>query len=327
MSAWLLAGLALVAVVALIVAWRMRRAALLWRQLAAEAELAMHQAQEVLEQSRVNSALGEALVAVAGRLPASTATDPAGAGETVALDAARRTLAQHALRVREYDDAVQYCLQPVELIPGADEADLEHLMKFVSDARRRLFEARAQLMQGDALQHLPELIPAPTPAPVAAPDPLEALAGLAAATHGGTDIATLLEDLATLTRARRGDQATLSLLAADLPPVLAPVWLGTALLRLLDLVAGVADGEGEIVLRAQARDDHGVDIEAHGQASHSRPAETFSEFESALEDMRHRLDERGVVLEAVSLDPRSRGFVLHLPTASSTALPASPTDA
>jgi signal transduction histidine kinase len=48
-------------------------------------------------------------------------------------------------RVRRFDAAVQYCLQPVELIFGADKATLDQLIGHVEGARRKLFEARAVL--------------------------------------------------------------------------------------------------------------------------------------------------------------------------------------
>src|SRR3954469_23210799 len=47
--------------------------------------------------------------------------------------------------VRQYDAAVQYCLQPVDLIFGADKEALDKLVKYVEEARRKLFDARAAL--------------------------------------------------------------------------------------------------------------------------------------------------------------------------------------
>jgi hypothetical protein len=47
--------------------------------------------------------------------------------------------------VRKYDAAVQYCLQPVEMIFGADKAGLDQLVKHVEEARRQLFNARRDL--------------------------------------------------------------------------------------------------------------------------------------------------------------------------------------
>ncbi|MEP6881770.1 MAG: ATP-binding protein [Dokdonella sp.] len=47
--------------------------------------------------------------------------------------------------VKNYDAAVQYCLQPVEMIFGADKAGLDQLVKHVEEARRQLFNARREL--------------------------------------------------------------------------------------------------------------------------------------------------------------------------------------
>ena len=52
-------------------------------------------------------------------------------------------LTEYRERVREFDAAVQYCLQPVELIFGADKATLDRLVSHVEGARRKLFEARS----------------------------------------------------------------------------------------------------------------------------------------------------------------------------------------
>ncbi|MCK9537626.1 hypothetical protein [Dokdonella sp.] len=48
--------------------------------------------------------------------------------------------------VQRFDAAVQYCLQPVELIFGADKKGLDELVSHVEGARRALFEARTALL-------------------------------------------------------------------------------------------------------------------------------------------------------------------------------------
>lgn len=53
--------------------------------------------------------------------------------------------------VKAYDAAVQYCLQPVEMIFGADKAGLDQLVKHVEEARRRLFIARSNLEKSAGL--------------------------------------------------------------------------------------------------------------------------------------------------------------------------------
>ena len=60
--------------------------------------------------------------------------------------------------VKQYDAAVQMCLQPVDLIFGADKAALDKLVKYVEDARRKLFEARAALESSSLLKDAKELL-------------------------------------------------------------------------------------------------------------------------------------------------------------------------
>ena len=60
--------------------------------------------------------------------------------------------------VKQYDAAVQYCLQPVDLIFGADKSSLDKLVKHVEDARRKLFEARASLEKSPLLKDAKELL-------------------------------------------------------------------------------------------------------------------------------------------------------------------------
>ncbi|RYD14134.1 MAG: hypothetical protein EOP90_15100 [Lysobacteraceae bacterium] len=83
----------------------------------------------------------ESMVAVADRLDA-----PLGSARAH-LEAVNAQLADYRQRVRQFDAAVQYCLQPVEMIFGADKATLDQLVSHVEGARRKLFEARAALQK------------------------------------------------------------------------------------------------------------------------------------------------------------------------------------
>ena len=60
--------------------------------------------------------------------------------------------------VQQYDTAVQYCLQPVDLIFGADKSSLDKLVKHVEEARRKLFEARTNLEKSPLLKDAKELL-------------------------------------------------------------------------------------------------------------------------------------------------------------------------
>jgi two-component system NtrC family sensor kinase len=60
--------------------------------------------------------------------------------------------------VKQYDAAVQYCLQPVDLIFGADKSALDKLVKHVEEARRKLFDARSNLEKTSLLKDAKELL-------------------------------------------------------------------------------------------------------------------------------------------------------------------------
>lgn len=87
------------------------------------------------------AATHESMVAVADRLDA-----PLGSARAH-LEEVNAQLADYRQRVRQFDAAVQYCLQPVEMIFGADKATLDQLVTHVEGARRKLFEARAALQK------------------------------------------------------------------------------------------------------------------------------------------------------------------------------------
>jgi hypothetical protein len=92
-------------------------------------------------ESAANAAAHDALVAVANRLDA-----PLGSARAH-LEDVDAQIVDYRERVRQFDAAVQYCLQPVEMIFGADKATLDQLVSHVEGARRKLFEARAALQK------------------------------------------------------------------------------------------------------------------------------------------------------------------------------------
>jgi len=83
----------------------------------------------------------ETMAAVADRLDA-----PLGSVRAH-FESLNAQLDDYRRRVREFDAAVQYCLQPVEMIFGADKATMDQLVCHVEGARRKLFQARAELQK------------------------------------------------------------------------------------------------------------------------------------------------------------------------------------
>ena len=143
-------------------------AAWLARQLGAERALttqlrfAKIEAENACETLRANEAkaLGSASLAPLGRVLGATAEelDAPLASVRSQVDHAARQLGDYRTLVRKYDVAVQYCLQPVELIFGADKASMDKLVAHVEGARRALFEARTQLEKSPALDESRHLL-------------------------------------------------------------------------------------------------------------------------------------------------------------------------
>ncbi len=103
---------------------------------------------------------GAAQSATLGQLAgsvASTVESPlASARSNVAV--AAELIEDYRKLVKGYDAAVQHCLQPVEMMFGADKAGLDQLVKHVEEARRKLFIARVALEKSSALGESRQLL-------------------------------------------------------------------------------------------------------------------------------------------------------------------------
>ena len=86
------------------------------------------------------AALGQMVVGVAREINV-----PLGLAQKATSTVVGEMLTEYRSLVQRYDTAVQHCLQPVDLLFGADKASLDKLVKFVEEARRKLFEARANV--------------------------------------------------------------------------------------------------------------------------------------------------------------------------------------
>lgn len=108
-------------------------------------------------QSRAVDAAG---LAPLGKLLGATAheLDAPLASVRSQVDHASRQLVDYRTLVKRYDAAVQYCLQPVELIFGAEKAHLDKVIAHVEGARRQLFEARTHLEKSSALDESRHLL-------------------------------------------------------------------------------------------------------------------------------------------------------------------------
>jgi len=143
---WTLLLLLLVALAAIVQLWialtNQRRQTL-------SANFAVEEAQQELE--RLQAAQAQTIqvtkLAALGQLVAGVAREinaPLGLAQGN-IEVVGEMLAEYRSLVQQYDAAVQHCLQPVDLLFSADKASLDKLVKFVEEARRKLFEARANL--------------------------------------------------------------------------------------------------------------------------------------------------------------------------------------
>ena len=172
------------------------------------------------------------------------------------LEQSRRGIAGYRGLVRDYDAAVQYCLQPVELIFGADKASLDQLVQHVEGARRRLFEARGALEKsgthrGDDLLHNSAATLGPLDRVGAA---LAALADERPA-PSGLDVNAGIDAVLELFAARAVAMPAITRdyqLVPSLPE--APARLHGLLLHVLDNAIRAAGAEGSVAVATRAAD-------------------------------------------------------------------------
>ncbi|HEX3125337.1 MAG TPA: ATP-binding protein [Rhodanobacteraceae bacterium] len=143
---WTLLFLLLIALAAIVQLWialnNQRRQTL-------SANFAVEEAQQELD--RLQAAQAQTIqvtkLAALGQMIAGVAREinaPLGFAQGN-IEVVGEMLAEYRSLVQQYDAAVQHCLQPVDLLFSADKASLDKLVKFVEEARRKLFEARANL--------------------------------------------------------------------------------------------------------------------------------------------------------------------------------------
>ena len=143
---WTLLFLLLIALAAIVQLWialtNQRRQTL-------SANFAVEEAQQELD--RLQAAQAQTIqvtkLAALGQMVAGVAREvnaPLGLAQGN-IEVVGEMLTEYRELVQRYDAAVQHCLQPVDLLFSADKASLDKLVKFVEEARRKLFEARANV--------------------------------------------------------------------------------------------------------------------------------------------------------------------------------------
>lgn len=312
MVAWAVAGLVgLIALACVAWALHLRREQAYWMRRCDDIKRAMGQLQDEREQQ-------QGAVALAG------VASQAGARLRPPVHALRQqqrvigdTLQRYRGLVEAYDAAVQYCLQPVDLLPGADDDTMESLIQHVSEARRRLFAARTTLLGSATTQALTSVVD----------DGNEALAridGLASALchfapDEGTDMAVDVNDWLTsalmLTEAQLPDAVRVIRRLEVLPPLAPAPWLGSVLLRLLRAAATAAGAHGNLIARTRYLQRH-IEVHIMGHASVAS-ADTLNQSETdadaSFQALQHQLDRYGASLQMMPAEGHGHGFVLCLP--------------
>lgn len=309
MSGWIVAAIVLLVAVMLLARQRTRL-----RASGAEVEelrRMSHEAQARSDRQRTDALLGTMLVDLAPELRAPPAAPPA-TPPAIMIDALR----DYAARVREYDAAVEYCLQPAELMPGADEDDLERLIGHVANARKRLFDARKALLASDTLERLPTQI-SQALRPVEDPSLAAPLATVASAGRDGAaiDPDRLFPALAEIARARDPRSAPLETALDAVPTLPAWPWLAPFLLQLLRLGLRGCATDKPCQLHAAVTDGH-VTLHFSGARAWAPNSAEQQAINAAFEEARPQLDERGAELLVHSGETQVHGFTLTLPASA-----------
>ncbi len=204
--------------------------------------------------------------AVLGRLAADIAAGVHAPLATLGADIAGVTaqLDEYRGLVKAYDNAVQYCLQPVEMIFGADKAGLDQLVHHVEDARRKLFMARAALDKSGLLGDARRRLEAAGATLAGSADITAALARAARAQAGDAESADPGAALdAALAVAASGWNGRIEIVRdyAALPRVKAPADQLTRAFVHLAINAGEAiDGTGRLLVQARPGGSRSVEI-------------------------------------------------------------------
>jgi signal transduction histidine kinase len=326
------------------VGWALAAAAIaaavvLWRRLGAEqihaGELlyAKLDAENALDALRAKQAEREALANEAALVgPLAEATPRLCESLEIlraAVDSADADLAGYRERVARFDAAVQYCLQPVELIFGADKATLDQLVAHVEGARRKLFEARSALERhplhrnsADALAggrvHLRALI-----------DYARGLDAFSAPGDGPVDVNSCLDDALRVLAPRLNGRVRVGRAYAELPPIHVPAArIRQACLHLLDHAAHGIDEHGTLTASTRRNDTGAIEIAiAEGGGSGRSASDTDVLFDEGagseagvgLSYAQQLVEELGGTISVRTTRGLGSTFTLSLPLAAAPA--------
>jgi two-component system NtrC family sensor kinase len=250
---WIIIALLVVALAAIVQLWlelgRQKKQTL-------SANFAVEEAQRELE--RLQAAQAQTIhvtrLAALGQMVVAVARDfavPVGFARNN-LDVIADLLDEYRDLVKRYDLAVQHCLQPVDLMFSADKASLDKLVKYVEEARRKLFEARASVessalprnarqLLADSSGRLSELL--------GNTDALKSFARSDSDAPALVDVGERVERALALARPRMSDRVQVVRQIAALPRVrCAPGDIDQMFLNLITNAAQAIEGDGKITI-------------------------------------------------------------------------------
>jgi signal transduction histidine kinase len=165
--------------------------------------------------------------------------------------------------VRRYDAAVQYCLQPVDLIFGADKSSLDKLVKHVEEARRKLFEARTALEKSTLLADAKELLKDASDGLTQLSSLVQNLKGFSRVDRDGMDLVDLNEGIDSalnIAQHQLRDRVKIVKQLQPLPKVRCMAsQMNQVFLNLITNAAQAIDGEGTLTISSRAS-PHEVEI-------------------------------------------------------------------
>ena len=193
--------------------------------------------------------------------------------------------------VRNYDSAVQYCLQPVEMIFGADKAALDQLVRHVEEARRQLFTSRRELEKSSLLSGSKDRLAEAAKGLGRSTALIEGLRELTRFDEGkaqAIDINKSLDAALNLVAPSWGDRIVIAREYSRLPSVTCmPAQVCRAFLHILDNAAKAIDGRGTVSVQTRAGGTRNVEIRitdtGSGIEDHVLP-EIFEPFYSTRAD-------------------------------------------
>ena len=166
--------------------------------------------------------------------------------------------------VKQYDAAVQYCLQPVDLIFGADKASLDKLVKHVEEARRKLFEARTALEKSPLLKDAKELLVDASEGLGQLASLVQNLKGFSRVDRDGMDSMDLnegLESALTIAQHQMRDRVRVVKHLNQLPKVRCmPSQINQVFLNLITNAAQAIEGEGTLTIESKPVGNNAVEI-------------------------------------------------------------------